>query len=81
MGKKIGKKHYSFKKAYQQISVGDISNVRKKLWDSLGIKNRASFSRQLNNGFIDPRLSIIEAVNNVFKEHEVENAWEIKLME
>lgn len=81
MGKKIGKKHYSFKKSYQKISVGEIAAVKTKLWASLNIKNRASFSRKLNNGFIDPRLSVIEAVNNVFKEHKIENAWEIKIME
>lgn len=73
----IGKKHYSFKSAYKRIPMGDIPKVKKDLCKALGIKSKFAFSNKLNQGFGDPRISIIESVEKVFKKYQIKNPWEV----
>ena len=74
---KIGKKHYSFRRAYKQVPIGDIPQIQKELRKVLGITDRYYFSTKLNQGFKDPRISIIESVEKVFKRYQINNPWEV----
>lgn len=76
--KRLGKKHYSFKKAYLQIPQGDIDRVKEELQKALAIKQKTYFSSLLNNGICDPRISVIDNVSSVFQKHGITKAWEIK---
>lgn len=75
--KEIGKKHYSFKRAYLRIPLGDIPKIQKDLCDELRIRSRFDFSKKLNQGFTDPRISVITNVEKVFKKYSIPDPWDI----
>lgn len=75
---KVGKRLYSFRAAYLKIPAGDIKQVKEELKKALGITHDSLFSKKLNEGVCDPRLSIIEKVECVFNEHGIKNPWQIK---
>lgn len=67
-------KKNSFKKGFDQVPVGKAQLVKDELMQALKIKSRAAWIRRLN-GQVDPKVSEIESVEEVFAKHSIKQIW------
>ena len=76
MGKStIAKKRYSFRKAYEKIPIYLAKEARRRLSDAMGINSINTWTVYKNQGF-NPRLDVYLAVNRIFNEYGITDAWE-----
>lgn len=65
---------FSFKKGFNQVQIGQSSEVKEKLMAALSITTRASWSARLN-GQIEPKVSEAQAIEKVFAEYKIKDIW------
>ncbi len=70
----MSKELFSFNKGWSKVKNGDIPECRKKLMAALNIKTRAAFLNRLN-GDVEPKISEVKAIENVFAEYGVLDVW------
>ena len=64
-----------FNAGFMQLRQIDVENATAELWEALGINNRNSFS-QYRNGTIEPKASVVAAIETIFEKYGVtENIW------
>lgn len=68
------KQSFSFKKGWNQLKVGETSEVRQKIMAALGLKVRSTFYYRLN-GKCEPTISEAQAIEEVFKEYGITKVW------
>lgn len=73
----IRKNLYSFREAYLLLPIGKKKEVQKELISLFRFKDIHSIYPKINNGIVDPRISIIEGVEKIFNNHGFCNVWEI----
>ena len=74
----IGKKLYSFKKGYYNLTLADKKEARKKLMKALEIQRETYFSFILNSGIKDITISRYESITEIFHSYGIYDVWEIQ---
>ena len=75
--KKIGKNHYSFRESYYKIPIGKKKEVQDELCRLFNTSYIQNVYPKIRSGFIDPRISIIEGVTNIFEKIGITDVWKI----
>lgn len=68
------KQSFSFKKGWNQLKVGETSEVRQKIMKALGVKVPSTFYYRLN-GRCEPTISEARAIEDIFKEYGITKVW------
>lgn len=66
--------NFSFKKGYQQVQQKDAKEVRQKIMTALNLTSRRSWGLRLN-GFIEPKVSEAQTIENIFQEYGITDVW------
>lgn len=70
-------KDFSFQKGWSQVKNGDLAECRDKLMAALNITTRAAWGKRLK-GEVEPKISEVRAVENVFAEYGITEVWGVE---
>lgn len=72
----MSKELFSFQKGWSQVKIGDVAECREKLMKAMNITTRAAWGKRLK-GEVEPRISEVKAIEDVFSEYGIEDVWGI----
>jgi cystathionine beta-lyase family protein involved in aluminum resistance len=65
---------FSFATGYKQVMIKDSKKVQLAIMSAIGVKTRVSWLRRLN-GYIEPKVSEVQAIESIFAEYGIKNVW------
>jgi hypothetical protein len=67
---------FSFQNGWSQVRQKDVTEVREKIMNALGLEvtSRASWALHLK-GIVEPKVSEARAIENIFAEYGITDIW------
>lgn len=65
---------FSFEKGYNQVKRGELKIVKNEIMSALNLLSKQAFYARLY-GKVEPRMSEIAAIEQVFKNHGITEIW------
>lgn len=65
---------FSFKLGFSQVKRKDVQEVKNRIMNALGLRNRVSWYARLN-GTVEPKVSEAKIIESVFADFGITQVW------